>query len=185
MNGVLQQAPKQKTNPMLDRIIQQSEAHVPENMKSEYLSIMTVGGKLMWSDEMTEERQAFDQALQQHGNVPEVVSHTVIKIISIIQNESKRDKPLDAVGLAAPVFMAHILQYVESKHGMEATKEIIDETAQLLQVNLLKMYGVTEQHIQQLLQSKSALQADVEAPEEPGPLADEKAEAPIEDEEEE
>lgn len=153
MNGVLQQAaPKPKSNPMLDQIIQQAEAQVPEKLKSQFLTIMTVGGKLMWSDQMTKEREEFDKLLEQSGNdVPQIVTHAVLKTVSIIQNESKQQKPLDAVGLAAPIFMAHILQYVESKHGIPVTKEVIDQTGQMLQVNLLKMYGVTDQHIQELL----------------------------------
>lgn len=156
MNGILQQAaPKPKSNPMLDQIVQQAEAQVPEKLKNQFLTIMTVGGKLMWSEQMTKEREEFDQIMQQAGgNVPQVVTHTVLKIISIIQNESKQQKPLDAMGLAAPIFMAHILQYVEAKHGIPITKEIIDETGQMLQVNLLKLYGVTEQHIQELFKQR-------------------------------
>lgn len=153
MNGVLQQAaPKPKSNPILDQIIQKAEAQVPEKLKNQFMTIMTVGGKLMWSEQMTKERQEFDQVLEQsRNNVPQIVTHTVLKTISIIQNESKQQKPLDAMGLAAPIFMAHILQYVEAKHGIPITKEIIDQTGQMLQVNLLKMYGVTDQHIQELL----------------------------------
>lgn len=197
MNGVLQRAAsKPKSNPMLDQIVQQAEAQVPEKLKSQFLTIMTVGGKLMWSEQMTKEREEFDQIMQQsRGNVPQVVTHTVLKIISIIQNESKRKEPLEAVGLAAPIFMAHILQYVESKHGIPVTKEIIDETGQMLQVNLLKLYGVTEQHIQELIKQRSQgeegqspspemAQSDTEgnAPEEPtedvpGPTEDDEEDA--------
>jgi hypothetical protein len=159
MTGILQQrTPPPKSNPMLDQIVKQSEANVPDKLKGEFLSTMTVGGKLMWSKEMAEERDSFDRTMQKSGNIPVVVAHTVIKIISIIQNESKRKKPLDSVGLAAPIFMAHILQYVESKHGIPVTKEIIDKTGQLIQINLLKMYGVTEQHIQELVKSRTAEQ---------------------------
>jgi predicted Zn-dependent protease with MMP-like domain len=161
MNGVLQQAaPKPKSNPMLDQIVQQAEANVPENLKDQFTRIMVVGGKMMWSEAMTKEREEFDQLMQQsQGDVPTVVSHTVLKIISIIQNESKQEKPLEAVGLAAPIFMAHILQYVESKHGIQVTNQIIDETAQLMQVNLMKLYGVTEQHLQELIKQRSQGQA--------------------------
>jgi predicted Zn-dependent protease with MMP-like domain len=158
MKGILQQpAPKPKSNPMLDQIVQQAEAQVPEELKSQFLTIMTVGGKMMWSEEMTKEREEFDQIMQQSGgDVPQVVTHTVLKIISIIQNESQQEKPLEAVGLAAPIFMAHILQYVESKHGVPVTKEMIDETGQMLQVNLLKLYGVTEQHLQDLIKQRGS-----------------------------
>lgn len=173
MNGVLQQAEqKKKPNPMLEQIAAQAEENVPENLKGEFLSIMTVGGKLMWSQEMAEERASFDRVVKQSGDIPTVVSHAVLKIISIIQNESKREQPLESVGLAAPIFMSHILQYVEAKHGMPVTKEIIDETAQLMQVNLLKMYGVTEQHVQELIRSRSAEQGAPEVaagPTEAGP----------------
>lgn len=163
MNGVLQQAaPKPKSNPMLDQIIQQAEAQVPEKLKSQFLTIMTVGGKLMWSDQMTKEREEFDKLLEQSGNdVPQIVTHAVLKTVSIIQNESKQQKPLDAVGLAAPIFMAHILQYVESKHGIPVTKEIIDQTGQMLQVNLLKMYGVKEEHIQELIKQRGQGQPEM------------------------
>lgn len=157
MNGVLQQAaPKPKSNPMLDQIIQQAEAQVPEKLKSQFLTIMTVGGKLMWSDQMTKEREEFDKLLEQSGNdVPQIVTHAVLKTVSIIQNESKQQKPLDAVGLAAPIFMAHILQYVESKHGIPVTKEVIDQTGQMLQVNILRVYGVKDEHIQELIKQRS------------------------------
>ncbi len=157
MNGILQRpAPKSKSNPMLDQIIQRAESHVPENLKTQFLTIMTVGGKLMWSDAMTKEREEFDQLIAQGKNdVPRIVTHTVLKTISIIQNESKQQKPLDAVGLAAPIFMAHILQYVEAKHGIPVTEEMIDQTGQMLQVNLLKMYGVTEQHLQELMKQRA------------------------------
>ena len=163
MNGVLQQAaPKPKSNPMLDQIIQQAEAQVPEKLKSQFLTIMTVGGKLMWSDQMTKEREEFDKLLEQSGNdVPQIVTHAVLKTVSIIQNESKQQKPLDAVGLAAPIFMAHILQYVESKHGIPVTKEVIDQTGQMLQVNLLKMYGVKEEHIQELIKQRGQGQPEM------------------------
>lgn len=166
MNGVLQQAaPKPKSNPMLDQIIQQAEAQVPEKLKSQFLTIMTVGGKLMWSDQMTKEREEFDKLLEQSGNdVPQIVTHAVLKTVSIIQNESKQQKPLDAVGLAAPIFMAHILQYVESKHGIPVTKEVIDQTGQMLQVNLLKMYGVTDQHLQELIKQRGGSQQPDMAP---------------------
>jgi len=157
MTGVLQQAaPKPKSNPMLDQIVQQEEEKVPENLKNQFLAVMTVGGKLMWSEQMTQERQEFDQLIQQSGgDVTQVVAHTVLKIIAIIQNESQQKEPLAAVGLAAPIFMSYILQYVEAKHGIPVTKDLIDQTAQLVQVNLLKMYGVTDQHIQALLKQRA------------------------------
>ncbi len=157
MNGVLQSADAQpKSNPMLDQIIQHAEAQVPENLKSQFLSVMTVGGKLMWSDQMTQTRAQFDQLVQQYkDNIPTLVTHTVLREISVIQNESKQKDPLPAVGLAAPIFMAYILQYVESKHGIPVTKDMIDQTGQLLQVNLLKMYGVKYEHIQELIQMRS------------------------------
>lgn len=163
MNGVLQKAaPKPKSNPMLDQIVEQAEAQVPEQLKDQFLTIMTVGGKLMWSDQMTKDREEFDQLMQQSGgDVPTVVSHAVLKIISIIQNESQSEKPLEAVGLAAPIFMSHILQYVESKHGVPVTKEMIDETGQMLQVNLLKMYGVKEEHIQELIKQRGQGQPEM------------------------
>lgn len=168
MDGVLHKSARPaRSNPTLDKIAQEAEAQVPEQLRGEFTSIMVAGGKLMWSQEMTEERAAFDQAMKQIGDVPRVVSHAVLKIVSIIQNESKRDKPLDAIGIAAPIFMAHILQYVESRHGMAVTNEIIDETAQLMQVNLLKMYGVTEQQVQELIRSRS--QGPTQEGQEPAP----------------
>lgn len=156
MTGVLQKAaPKPKSNPMLDQIVQQAEAQVPKDLQQQFLTIMTVGGKLMWSDQMIESREEFDRLIQEQADdLPALVTHTVLRVISTIQNESKQEKPLDAVGLAAPIFMAHILQYAESKHGVPVTKEMIDQTGQLLQVNLLKMYGVTEQHVQELMKQR-------------------------------
>jgi len=139
----------------LTRIAKEAEAQVPEQLKGQFLSIMVAGGKVMWSPELAEERQAFDQALQDANDVPKVVAHAVLKTIATIQNESGSDKPLDAMGLAAPIFMAHILQYVEAKHQIPVSKEMIDETGQLVGVNLMKMYGVTDEHVKELIRQRA------------------------------
>lgn len=155
MNGAIQQANKPKENPMLTQIVDNATKQVPAKLKDQFERIMIVGSKMMWSDEMTEDRQEFDQLMQaQQSNVPEVVTHTVLKICSIIQNESGVKKPLDAMGIAAPIFMAHILQYVEAKLRIPVTNDLIDQTGQMLQVNLLKMYNVSEQMIQELLKGR-------------------------------
>jgi hypothetical protein len=95
--------------------------------------------------------------------VPEVVAHAVVKICSIIQNESKAKQPLDALGLAAIIFMAHTLQYVEGKHKMPVTKEIIDQTTQMVSVGLLRMLGVKDEHVQALFQKQAQGQPAGEA----------------------
>lgn len=186
MPGVLNQAAPQRENPLLTKIAKDAEAKVPEQFKDQFLSIMVAGGKLMWSQELASERQAFDQALQQQGNVPEVVAHAVLKICSIIQNESQAKEPLDAMGLAAQVFMAHTLQYVEAKHKMPVSKEVIGETAQLVGVNLLKMFGVTDEQVKELFQKQGQAQPTGE-PAPPDPAAEEEAPAvpdePIDEEE--
>lgn len=181
MNGVLQQAkPGPAANPALDTIARNAEAQVPEKLRHQFLTVMTVGGKLMWSEQMSQERAEFDELIRQSGvDVPQVVVHTVLKILSIIQQESRRKEPLEAVGLAAPIFMAHILQYVESRHGIPVTKEMIDETGTMLQVNVLRMYQVSEEQIQELFRQQSqgsmssAPQSGTEGATvgEPGPVA--------------
>jgi hypothetical protein len=176
MPGVLNQPTAQRENPLLTKIAQDAEAKVPPKLKEQFLSIMVAGGKLMWSQELASERQAFDQALQQHGNVPEVVAHAVLKVSSIIQNESKAKEPLEAMGLAAQVFMAHTLQYVEAKHKMPVSKEVIGETAQLVGVNLLKMFGVTEQQVKDLFQKQGQVQSAGEQVA-PAPEAEEESDA--------
>lgn len=163
MIGAIQQAQRPKDNPLLSKIVENATKDVPENLRDQFDRIMVVAGKLMWSDEASDERAAFDQQIQQAGNVPEVVAHAVLKVVSIIQNESKAKKPLDAMGLAAPIFMAYMLQYVEAKLGMPVTNAIIDETGQLVQVNLLKLYGVTDAHVQELIRMRAAEQSEPSA----------------------
>lgn len=173
MDGALQQpAPKQadsRENPLLTTIAQEAEAKVPEELKSQFLSIMVAGGKIMWSPEMTAERQMFDQSLKGLNDVPRVVAHTVLKIVSIIQNESQSKKPLAAIGLAAPIFMAHVLQYVEGKHKIQITRDVIDKTGQMVGVNLMKMYGVTEAHLQELIRQRSSGQGAAPQQGQPNP----------------
>ena len=173
MPGVLNQPTAQRENPLLTKIAQDAEAKVPPKLKEEFLSIMVAGGKLMWSQDLASERQAFDQALQQHGNVPEVVAHAVVKIASIIQNESQAKEPLASMGLAAQIFMAHTLQYVEGKHKITVTKEVIGETAQMVGVGLLRMFGVKDEQVKELFQKQAQGQTIVGEQATPAPEAEE------------
>lgn len=181
MEGALSRPGRPQENPMLRQIIDNAEAKVPEKLKEEYTKVMGLAGKIMWSSdpELQKERQIFEQQLQQSKDIPTSVAHAVIKVVGIIQNESQMKEPLVSVGLAAPVLMAHILQYVESKMKMPVTKEVIDQTGQMLQVNLLKAYGVTEDQIKGLFTKQAGGQGmDGQNPQDMKQAADGQMEPP-------
>lgn len=142
-------------DPLLKRTIQQLEAsNMDPAMRKSYDQIAAAGMKLMWSDGEIFQKER-DEALS-HINgpqdVPRVISHVVVKIVSIIQEHSQQKDILLGVGPAATLFMCHSLELVEVAKKIQVTPEILAETQHLVKEGLMDLYKITPEILQQLAQ---------------------------------
>lgn len=129
-------------------------------MRKSYDQIATAGMKLMWSDgkEFQAERDSAMQQITSEQDIPRVIAHVVVKIISIIQEQSKQKEILLGIGPASTLFMCHALEFVEVAKKMSVTPEMLAETQHLVKEGLMDLYKITPAMLQQLAdqQAKSA-----------------------------
>jgi hypothetical protein len=137
----------------LTQIVQGVEsAEMQPEMRDSYQRVVTAGMKLVWSAQFDEERERYLDQIQQPQDVPQIIAHGVVKIISIVQNESKSKSILIGVGPASTVLMCQILEYVQAKKGIDITPELIAQTALFVHQGLMHMYQITPEVLEKVQQ---------------------------------
>jgi len=145
-------------DPLLKRTVQQLDASkMDPAMRKSYDQIAAAGMRLMWSDgkEFQAERDSAMEQIQIEQDIPRVIAHVVIKIISIVQEQSRQKDILQGVGPAATLFMCHSLEYVEVAKKMQITPEILAETQHLVKEGLMDLYKITPEILQQLAEQNA------------------------------
>jgi len=170
---------------MLKQIEQTIMQKVPAQIQKPFMAIVVAGRQLMFS-EQTHPQMAEYLQVSDPSKIPQRVAHGIVKLISIVANEVTRKGKQFNIPAAAPaavVLMTYALKYVEQQLGIPITKEMINQTTQLVVKGLLALFKVDKSQIDQAIQA--ALQkGQAEQPE------DQAAETvpdtePVEDDEEE
>ena len=163
----------QVQDPLVKQTIARLESSkMPPEIRKSYDQIVTAGMQLMWADgqEFDQERESALAKINGPQDVPNVVAHAAIKIISIVQNESKSKDILPGVGPAAILFMCHLLEFVEVAKKIPVTEEILDQTTVLTKEGLLDLYKITKEVLAKLGKGESAPNQSAPAtPTTPGP----------------
>jgi len=151
MAGMVQQV----QDPLLKKTIQQIESSkMDPAMRKSYDQIVAAGMKVMWSDGEVFQRER-DQALAQINgpeDVPRVIAHVAVKVMAIVQNESKQKDILLAAGPATILFMCHALEFVEAAKKIQVTEDMLAETASLTKEGLMDLYKITPDVLQKIAQ---------------------------------
>lgn len=119
------------TDPLLAQARSKAEASVPKQYRRGYDAIMAAGLKLMFSDKTFPLMQQYVQSITGPQDVPKIVSHGIVKLISILMNQGKGQFPIEPVGSAAIVLMTHALEYVEQKKALQINADQLAETTRL------------------------------------------------------
>lgn len=156
---------KTLTDPILKQIKAGIEAKIPAELKRDYLAVVTAGLKLMYADQTHQYLQEYLRTVQAKGNDPQVIAHGVVKLMTIIQNESKRPDMIPAIFPAAVVLMCYALEDIEKANGVEFTKEQVADITKRVTFQLMKVYKIDPKKIHQ------AVQTGMPKPGQPAPSA--------------
>jgi hypothetical protein len=119
-------------DPLLKQAQQQAEVSVPKKYQTGYNAIMAAGLKLMFSEKTFPMMQQYMASIKSPQEIPKVVAHGIVKVLSMLMNAGKGKFPLEASGPAAIVLMTHALEYLESVKTMEITADTLAETTRLV-----------------------------------------------------
>lgn len=140
-------------DPLLKRVVTQVEAQLKDPaMKKSYDQIVVAGMSLMYSDSTHPEMEQYLGLIKGPQDVPKYVAHGIVKVLSIVQNESKQPEPLRAVGPAGITLMAQALEFVEQRNKIPVDKAMVDETTMLIKEGILALYKITPEVLAQLQQ---------------------------------
>lgn len=170
-------------DPMLKQLVQQTEAKITPDLKRNYDAIVVSGMKLMFSEGTHQEMVSYLENIKNPEDVPKLVAHGIVKVLSIIQNQSQQAEPFPAAGPACLTLMAQALEYVENTTPIEVSKEMIDETVTMIKEGIFSLYKITPEVLTALQNRKKDAQpgAPPTAPAQP-PQPAPQTEAPEEEE---
>lgn len=140
-------------NPILKQIKAGIEAKIPAEMKRDFLASVTAGLKLMYSDQTHSYMQEFVRTVKVKGNDPQVIAHGIVKLASIIQNESKRREMIPAIFPAALVLMCYALEDLEKANGVRFSKEQVADITKRVTFQLMKVYKIDPEKIHQAVKT--------------------------------
>jgi len=167
----------QVDNRLLTQAQQKAEASVPAQYRRGYTAIVAAGLKAMFSDNTFPLMKQYLASIKSPQDIPHVVAHGIMKLLSILYNESRGKLQLEASGPASIVLMTHALDYVEDVMKIPITPEILAQTAQLVNkgvMNFLKQASqLSDADFEQILQGKgkelaASKQAQQAPPTQPG-----------------
>jgi hypothetical protein len=170
----------QVNDPMLRQVVSRVEATLKPEYRQNYEQIVTAGMKLMWSQQFDQQREGYLDRIQSESDVPKLVAHGIVKVFSIIQNESNMKDMMPAAVPACLTLMAQILEYVEKKKRMPMTSDLIAQTTSLVKDGIFALYKITPDVIEQVRQKTGGQAAPAQAPAPSGPPAETKDDAATE-----
>ena len=145
-------------NRLLSQARDKAEASVPEPYRRGYTQILAAGLKAMFSDKTFPMMKEYLASIKSPQDIPNVVAHGIIKLLSILFNESRGKLQLEASGPAAIVLMTHALDYVEDVMKMSISAELLAQTTQLVNQGLMHFLKqatkMSDEDFNQIMQGK-------------------------------
>jgi len=148
----------QLDNRLLIQAQKKTEASVPEQYRRGYTSIVAAGLKAMFSDKTFPLMKSYLAAIKSPQDIPQVVAHGIVKLMSILFNESKGKMPLEPSVPAAIVLMTHALDYIEEVMKMPIDANTIASATDLVDKGMLHLIkqasGLSDADMQQIIMGK-------------------------------
>jgi hypothetical protein len=137
----------------------------------------------MWSPQFDQERESYLARIQSESDIPQLVAHGIVKLFSIVQNESKMKDMMPAAVPACLTLMAQVLEYLEKKLRLQLSDDVIAKTTSMIKDGIFALYKITPEMIEQVRQ-KGGQAAPPAAPQAaPSANAGEPAEEDLDEEE--
>lgn len=154
------------TDPLLKSTLKKVEEGVPDKYQRGYTQIMAAGMKAMFSEKTFPLMEDYLKDIKSPADVPKLVAHGIVKLISVLYNGSQGKMQVEATGPASVALMCHALEYVEQVLGIPVDKDLVAKTTHLvsqgLMIFLKQASGLSEEDFQ-----KAITPRDPNAPAEP------------------
>ena len=124
-------------NPLLQKTIDLADQSIKPAYQKGYQAILAAGLKAMFSDQTFKYMKDYLKDVTSPAQIPDAVSHGIIKLLSILWNESHGKMPLEPAGSAAMVLMVHALDYIESVMKIPIDKDTLAQTTMLVNKGFL------------------------------------------------
>lgn len=170
-----------ESSSLLNKIAADAEAKVPPKMQQDFHRIMAAGRKAMFSEQTFPEMVKYMNAITGPEMIPQYVAHGVVKLLTLLMNQSQGKMKIEPVGLCATIFMCDALEYLERVKQMPIDKAVIDQTTMAVKDGVLawikQASGISEEDWQKVMAGKGKPAASTDQPAtEPAPAA-----APVEE----
>lgn len=137
---------------------QKAEASVPAPYRRGYTQIVAAGLKAMFSDKTFPLMKEYLASIKSPQDIPRVVAHGIIKLLSLVFNASQGKLQLEASGPAAIVLMTHALDYVEERMSMPIDATILAACTKAVNQGLMEFLKqatkMSDEDFNQVLQGK-------------------------------
>jgi len=134
---------------MLRQVVRRIEATLKPDIRQNYQAVVVAGMKLMWGPEFEEDRQQVLSLINSPQDIPRVIAHVVAKVVSIVQNESKKNEPFPAAVPAGITLMCHALEFVEAAKKIDVDQNILSQTTMMVKDGIFGIYKITPELLQQ------------------------------------
>jgi hypothetical protein len=145
-------------NRLLSQARDKAEASVPEQYRRGYTQILAAGLKAMFSDKTFPLMKEYLASIKSPQDIPHVVAHGIIKLLSILFNESRGKLQLEASGPASIVLMTHALDYVEDVMKIPIDANVLASTTDLVNKGLMHFLKqatkMSDEDFNQIMQGK-------------------------------
>ena len=140
-------------DPILQKIRDGVEEKIPPELKKDYQAVMVAGMKLMF-DQSTHGFmvKAVQQIAQSGEKIPQMMAHAIVKLVSIIHNESKGRASIPALMAASIVFMCYAYEFMETTYKTPVTKDLVAQTSKLIVGALFKLFQIDAAKMKEAVQ---------------------------------
>lgn len=137
-------------DPLLKRMVVHIESRLTPDLRKNYDAIVVSGMKLMFSDTTHQYMTEYLDLIKGPQDVPKMVAHGIVKLLSIIQNQSKRAEPFPAAGPACMSLATMALEFVEKRNKINVDNRMIDDTMTLIKEGIFALYKITPEVLEGL-----------------------------------
>jgi hypothetical protein len=137
---------------MLDQIRQQAESQVPPALADEYRAIVVAGLRTMYSAETDETMERAYEQLRANHYSPKFMAHALIKLLSVIYNESRSKMKVEAAFPALMALMAYALDYLEYTRGIQVTEGSVAQIIKAVTAGYFALFKIDPTRVKQTIQ---------------------------------
>lgn len=146
-----------QTNPVLTKTEQAVTAKVPPKLKGAFSKTVTVGLKMMYSDQG---QKIMKDQLSKSPDYARNVAEGAAKLIGEMFKQSKNTMPVKVAMSAAVMLMCEGLDFLEKAGKLKVTPELVATATKHLSEFVLQLFGVTQDKLHQLVQQRQSQQTN-------------------------